>query len=225
MTAWTQTLSDLTRWLGIVVAIVGAVLANPDATEHAVREFRDRWVARWRRFRGSLAGYLKFLRRNATIDSTPSGASAAGGTTQVSTQVSIAWNVEAATKKDLAFLIEVTELLSKSVSKLWQRMDMVTILFKDQLNEAVESLREATDQVDKALDAFRSDVVRSDASALPIIVIGVALSGLSPDVTRLPWGLGVAIPVIGFYLAGRRSWRIVRERRDRRRSRAEVATA
>lgn len=72
----------------------------------------------------------------------------------------------------------------------------------------------------EALNAFRNDVVRSDASALPIIVIGVVLTGLSPDVARLHWGLGVAIPVIGFYWAGHRSWRIYREWRSRRRGAA-----
>lgn len=140
----TQILSDVTRWLGVAVAIVGAMLANPDATEHAVREFGDRWVVGWQRFRGSLTKHLKFLRRDATFESAPDGASTSGGTTPVTKRVWTSWAVAAATKKDLDFLAETIERLSEPVTSLWHGLDVVTVLFKDELNEAVRSLRAGT---------------------------------------------------------------------------------
>lgn len=222
MTADAAGLSDFTRWLGVAIAFVGALLANPEATEHAALQARDWVVTRWGRARAWLARYLPRLRRHYQIDVNSGVVIASAPMARVTAEGHTSWAVAASTEDKLEFLLGQVHSLSKSLGEVRHELGETEGRLKAQMIEAVESLRGETEDVRQALNAFRKDVVRGDASALPIIVIGVILSGVAEDARRAQlwvwWLLLIGLTA----LAVRFAWAVVCEWRRRR---AEVPSA
>lgn len=76
----------------------------------------------------------------------------------------------------------------------------------------MESLRNEAREIREALHAFQQESVQSNASALPVIVVGVVLGGLADDAPEFQvWAWLLFLVVLCGY-AVRRSWVIWRNR-------------
>lgn len=208
-------LEDLARWLGVVIAVVGALLANPDATAHGWATFVSHVRRGMRRSRGLLARFIPSLRRDATIHAAAGTASALSAVGSVSARVLRGWGPDATLDQRIDVLDARTLSLDKEVGDLAVQLNQVEGRLKAELADTMRVLRGEADEMRKSVEKFRRELVRSDATALPIIVVGVALSGLSPDAARVPMWLGLTALIAAVALTGWFAVRIIQSARVR----------
>lgn len=203
-----QGLIDLTRWLGLGIAVLGAILANPEATAHAWGKFHERV----NRVRGFLARFLPFLRRHGKVLATNAQGWATGAFNVTSSARGIVgWGPDASVEHKLDLLDQRTLALHREVGQLQADLTQMEARLKGQLAEAVESLRGEASEMRAAVDAFRKETVRTDASALPLIVLGVVISGIAPDAARVQVWFWVLVLLLATFWACRRASEIVHE--------------
>lgn len=188
-------LEGITRWLGLAIAVVGALLANPDATAHRWGQFRSTLRARRHQVRGLLARALPFLRRSATVRVPMAAGSLAGVLPMIATvtgRALVVWRPDESTDRKIEILDERTKALDRELGELQSELRSVERRTESRLNEAVDLLRREVSEVRGAVDALRGDSLRTDASALPLIVLGVLVSGIAPESEHVPtwlWAL------------------------------------
>lgn len=214
MTGSAAALEDPARWVGVLLAVAGALLANPDATAHGWGTLQL-WLRRKRDMtRGWLARYIPWLRRshNIRVSSGMAVSSAAAGSL---TARGLKPLPDSGTLDDkIQILDERTERLhtGKEVGELKRSLGKAEEHLRRDLNAAVADLRQEANAIQKNVDTtLRSAIIHSEASALPIIVAGLVLTGLAPDAGSIPmWtGLLVLISVVGF--AGARGYVVLRD--------------
>ena len=216
MTADAAALSDFTRWLGVFFAFVGALLASPDATEHAARQAQG-WVVRGLdRARARMARYFPFLRRPFRIEVNSGVLIASAPAATGSGYGRTSWSGSASTDDKLEYLLGQVHSLGESVAEVRREIGETEGRVRAEMIEAVSSLRGETEDIRTALTAFRREVVHGDASALPIIVIGVVLSGVAEDAHRVQLWVWWLLLISSTVLASRLAWVIVREWHRRR---------
>lgn len=201
-------LEDPARWAGVIIAILGAAVANPDATAHGISTLRGHVLDRARRVRAQLARYLPFLRRDvvihvddAILNLTGGGVAAfTGGLGPLARDATVEEKLEELDKRTIRLHDEVGELrvrLGKSMDELRQ-----------EIASTASELRREIAQTRGDIKDLQRAAIHSDARALPIIVLGVVLSGLSPDADSVTmwFGLLVLVGVVAASVVG--SWRI-----------------
>lgn len=200
-------LEDPARWAGVVIALLGAAAANPDATAHTISRVWGYVLDRGRRFRGWLARFMPFLRRDGVMHAGSAhvnlsdgvGVLHARGITPMVSSSTVEEKIEVLDKRTLRLHDEVGELqvrLGKSEGKLRQ-----------EIASTASELRHEIAQTRTAIEELNQQSIRSDASALPIIVLGVVISGMSPDARSVPMWLGL---LVLFVLGAISVWRGVR---------------
>ena len=105
-----------------------------------------------------------------------------------------------------------TRSLDKELGELGQTVSQMDTRMRAELADAVRVLRGEASNIRKSVEELRLDIVHSDASALPIIVVGFALTGLAPDAASVPMWLGLLALVAAVGLTGWFSLRIFRPR-------------
>lgn len=189
------------RWLGMVIALLGAAVANPDATAHGVS-------TGWRRVQAGLARVLPCFRRPGVMH-TASG------------NVSVTSNVSAMLARGIAPLVEgatvdeKVEQLDSRTRRLHEELGELQAQLKEsdrelrsEIASAASELRQAIGQTRASVDTLDRETMHADASALPIIVVGVVLSGLSSDADSASMWFGLLVLVVVAVWSFRKSWRI-----------------
>jgi hypothetical protein len=202
MTGSAASLEDPTRWLGVAIAVAGALLANPDATSHGWTSFSARVLEAGRRTRGVLARFIPGLRRDPTVQAIAARVNAVAPTATASSRGIVGWGPGASIDQRIELLDERTRALDKEVAELDQAIRETEKRLRAERVRVVEELRRETEAVRKDVEALRLEILQSDASALPIIVAGVALSGLAPDAPNVPLWLGCLVLVAAVAVAG-----------------------
>ena len=180
-------LEDWTRWLGIALAVWGALLANPAATDHALRATRREVVAGLRRM---LPKRGKRAHRVGTDRSTTWAVEAAH---VERTYDADEW-ADADADGKLGILAARTATLNQEVADLYTLVSTARQDLGDQISEAVKRLSAEVTRLRDHVDGLQDESVRFDASALPLIVVGVVLADLSSDAARVQvwaWVLGL----------------------------------
>jgi hypothetical protein len=204
-------LEDPARWVGVLLAVAGALLANPDATAHGWATFQV-WLRRKReKARGWLARYIPWLRRsgNIQVNSGMAVSSEVAGSLTARGFKPLADSADLDEKVQI--LDERTERLHKEVGELQRSLRKTEKHPRRDLNAAVADLRDEAHTIQQNVDTLRLAIIHSEASALPIIVAGLVLTGLAPDAASVPmWtGLLVLLSVVGF--AGVRGYVVLRD--------------
>jgi hypothetical protein len=104
-------LSDLNRYVGVVLAVVGSIVVAPSGAVLLWRSVTDWLRQRKNQLRGQLARFLLFLRRDVTINAgtATGGASAVGSAT--ATVSARAWHPNAPVDERIEALRQhITEL-------------------------------------------------------------------------------------------------------------------
>ncbi|WP_156996728.1 hypothetical protein [Knoellia aerolata] len=187
MTGSAAALEDWTRWLGVALAVVGALLANPAATDHALRATG----------REVVAGLRRMLPKRGQR------------TRRVGTDRATTWAIEAAhvertydadewadadAEGRLGILAARTASLNQEVADLYTLVSATRQDLSDQISEAVKRLSAEVTGLRDHVDGLQDASVRFDASALPLIVVGVVLADLSSDAEKVQmwaWILGL----------------------------------
>lgn len=201
-------LEDPARWAGVLIAFLGALVANPDATAHRFRMLRRQIQNGWSHVQGRLARWFPRLRRDAVMHTGSAhlnlgggGVSAfARGFTPLVKDATAAEKIEALDKRTLRLHDEIGELqaqLRKSRSEL-----------RGEIASTASDLRREIAQTREAIEELDRQTIHSDASALPVIVLGVVLSGLSADADAVPmWG-GLLVLTVFTVISVALSWQI-----------------
>lgn len=213
MTENAATLEGPARWIGLGIAIIGALLANPEASLQAAQASL-RWLRKvGTRGRSILARVIPALRRDGTVEAAratlnvrmPTWTGSARGFTPLSKGATI--------DDQITFLDERTRRLHEEVGELQRDLKSAERRLRQQLDEFANGTVQETEAVRQSIENLRTDIVRSDASALPIIVAGLALSGFAPDIASFQVWSGVLIIAVFVAVAVRSGWYIVQSRR------------
>jgi len=200
-------LEDLTRWLGIGIAVVGALVANPEATRHAWDNF---WgtvgrAAVWAR--SVLARIIPWLKAKPSRTHVVTGGLAATGHGLTGhARGMVGWGEDATVDDKVAMLDQRTRAMDKELGELQQALTRTSERLRAELAEKVGELRRETEELRAEVRSLESNSVKLDASALPIIVLGVLVAGIAPDAVRVQlwaWSLLLLLAVV---ITG---WRVV----------------
>ena len=212
MTESAALLADFTRWLGIGIAVLGAFLANPAATDHGGRASARYARAAGRRSRDALARAFPSLRHDN--NTYPAGADRAevalAGEVALVSRGLIGWGAESTADERFAILDARTKAHEQEIADLFTLVNKTKQVLTDDLAAAMHNLNATAANLRAHVDAQQQESVRTDASALPLIVVGVVLADLSSDAAKVQlWAwvllLGVMVP-----LAGWSAWRVLR---------------
>ena len=212
MTGSAAALEDPTRWLGVVITLLGALVINPKATEHYLRGIADRAVAATTQARGFLARFIPALRRDAQVHAVTAAMSTSWGNFTGTARGIVGWSDTATVDEKLALLDERSRRLHDEIGDLQADLRKTEKRLCQEQAKVVAALRDEDRQIREALEAFQQESVQSNASALPVIVAGAVLGGLADDASEFQvWAWLLFLVVVCGY-AVRRSWVIWRDR-------------
>jgi hypothetical protein len=197
-------LSEVNRWVGVTIALVGSVVVAPDGT-------RLLWSSSWARLRHQgfraqvwLARKLPFLapyvlRNLRFASSIVMGAGGEGINFPRSVAVAderpwpTAASVGARIEALRQYVAEIEERLDDAVRWLGDEARVRTVAIR----ELDRKLADATADLRRLAETRDRQAAVVDARGLPVIGLGIVLSGVPEALAALPWHLGWAMPVLG----------------------------
>lgn len=190
---------DITRWIGVAITIVGALIVSPDATaDHAGRWAR--WTVRaWRRLEGAVR---RIMRRPRTVHLTLGGSIVAsgGGTATMSvTGTACGEAPDRSVEGRLDRLEKRADVTDARLADASAQANADRAALQQGLGQVREEYRTGTAKLHARLDHSEAQALEVDAAALPVVALGVIVSGLSPDAHRLPvvlWAVALAMAVV-----------------------------
>ncbi|MGL5823408.1 MAG: hypothetical protein ACRCYU_00865 [Nocardioides sp.] len=201
MTSSAACLEDPARWIGVFIAIVGALVANPDATAHGWALFRGQVGQIGRQTRAKLANFIPALRLKANVRSITAAGSLELSGSVASARGITGWAPDASVEEKIDVLDQRTRVLGGDIDELRVKLNQTQDSLRDEFRRAVSETRMELEAVSQDVKDLHQQIVRSDASALPIIVVGIVLSGLAPEVGRAPLWLGALAIAIAVAIA------------------------
>lgn len=190
-------LSDVNRWVGVVIALVGSVVVAPGGTGLLRRSATDWMRRRKHQLRGLLTRFLPFLRRDVTIHAAGATGvtSASGGATAIVS--GRAWQPGASVDERI-------EALRQHITEVEGRLNEVTRTLREETEsreravaELKRTLEEETVELRRLLEKRERESARIDARGLPVVGFGILLSGVPDKLASIPFGLGWIFPVLG----------------------------
>lgn len=203
-----EALENPARWAGILIAILGALVVNPEATAHGISTVQSYVLDRARRVRARLARYLPFLRRDVSIHVDDAVLNLSGGGVSAFRGGLGPLARDATIEEKIQALDERTIRLHDEVEALRVRLDKSEGELRDEIAASASELRREIAQTQGDLKDLQRSAVQSDAKALPIIVLGVVLSGLSQDADSLPMWFALLVLLGAVAASVVMSWRI-----------------
>jgi hypothetical protein len=198
-------LADVLRVEGVVVALVASFLAAPYATRHLWERVKQR-LGEARQLVGSLAKRLwRWLTGGArTVQVHPANMAFEGEAVMpVTASLTTSWTVNA--DDELTLRVERLERrmgeVNERVTMLDEKVQAEATERRKAIDALIERFSEDVQSVRDKLAAREQDALRVDATALPVIGLGIVLSGI-PDFLAASTGLGVAafITALAFML-------------------------
>ena len=197
-------LSDLNRYVGVALAVVGSVVVAPSGTVLLWHSTTDLLRQRKHQLRDQLARFLPFLRRDGTVHaaSATGGASAFGIIT--ATVSGRAWQPDAPVNERIEALrqhiIEIEGWLNEVTRKLTEE----TASREQVVAELRQTLEEKTAELRRLIEDKERESAQIDARALPAVGFGILLNGIPEELASIPFGLGWIFPILGagFAVAG-----------------------
>ena len=207
-----ELLADVNRWVGVLAAMVGAVIAAPSGARELVT---STW--RWLQRRGNqvhhhLARLLPFLRRDGTAQGTSAVGSAIATSWAVLTAEGWAWPASAPTDERI-------EALRKHILEVEGRLNDVRRQLRDETRAREQSVAELERKIRIEIEQLQQSIIsrdrqsaRIDARGLPVIAAGIFLSGVPDQLAHFLYPLGwlwVFIVVTVCMVVSISAWRAV----------------
>lgn len=184
-------LEDLVRWAGIVIAVIGAGAASRDAVIHIDSRTRAQLGRAWEKLVGWLARFFPSLRPAVTIRLSAESALHVSITGEA--RVLQGWSADATLDQKVEMLDARTRRLDDEIGKLRQALGASEERLRQQTSEGLQGLQDALVRFRGDLESTRTQMVRTDAKALPIVVVGVFLCSV-PGVSR--WSIWAVIAML-----------------------------
>jgi hypothetical protein len=186
-----ELLADVNRWVGVIVAVVGTVVAAPSGTRELLT---STW--QWLERRGSavssgLGRLLPFLRGDAAMNpkqSVTGTASTSWGFT--SSASAWAWPSQASTDERIEALRKHLTEVEGRLSEVRKQLRDESAARKQAVEELEQRIRADIREIKESIDRREKHAARIDARGLPLIAAGVVLSGVPDDLARFLYPLG-----------------------------------
>lgn len=202
----------ITRWVGVGITLVGAFVVSPAATFVVLGRWRQRTVTAARR---SESAYRRIVRRPKKVELTLQGSIAASGGGSATVTVTTTGSGEAVDESLEGRLRRLERRAAAAEARLAEadtRAARERAEVRAELGRLRDEQRAAAAGLHARLTHSAAQAIEVDAAALPVVALGVLVSGLSPDADRLPlvlWGALLAAAVV-------LTMRAVRDARRRR---------
>ncbi len=201
----------ITRWVGVTITLVGAFIVSPAATVALLGRWQRRTVKAMRRVEDVVR---RIVRRPRTIHLAVHDSVAVLGTASATLTAHGMASGEAPDQSVEGRLDRLEQRAAAAEARLAEVTHQAAAdrtAIREELGKVAEEQRAGTAEVHTRLDHAERQAVEVDAAALPVVALGVIVSGLSPDAHRLPlvlWALllvaAVTLTVRGVLGARRR---------------------
>lgn len=183
----------ITRWLGVAITLVGAFIVSPAATVALIGRWQRRTVRALRRAEDAAR---RIVRRRRTIRITVQDTAhlSGGGTATVFATGSASGQAHDYSVEGRLHRLEQRATAAEArLAQVSSQADADRAALREELGKVAEEHRAGTAEVHARLDHTEAQAVELDAAALPVVALGVFVSGLAPDAHRLPVVLWVLI--------------------------------
>lgn len=197
------------RVVGVLISVVGAFLVAPEATKLMLRRSRA-GLARAGRHVGE---YLGLIHPAATGPAIHVASVVQGSGAGTGTVTGTGTGGPPPTTEERVRLLEtrvgaIDELLARTRHEAARDRDQQ----RHALVEARQAMQERLDALNGRLDNAEAAAVETDARALPVVGVGIFLSGLSPDLARVPV-VGIPVMLLAVAVTG---WAYLNASQERR---------
>ncbi|MEV4474656.1 hypothetical protein [Nonomuraea sp. NPDC049504] len=181
-------LAAVNRWVGVIVALVGAIVAAPDGTRMIYRTTRG-WAVK---------SFNKLTRRSQVIQVSGIGESAIASDDLTVTKTGWSWKEDAPVEEQIgsirAYISDIEGRLNGMINALsterQARQAAITGL--------AQELERTADQLTTLIDQKDQRAARVDARGLPLIGCGIFLNGVPEELAGIPLHLGWLLPFLAF---------------------------
>lgn len=175
-------LEAVIRWVGVVVGMAGAVLSSPDGTK---RLFKNLWTWFWRLFRRKGEAHHGSLRLF--------GEGSLSITDDVASELDWTDDTPLGRRTEIlrSRIVGLNMLLVAAEARLGERLNQ----HDGKLAELQAAIESAEATLHRRIDTNEEKAARIDAAGLPVIGLGIALSGISKELAAF-WPLGVPIALV-----------------------------
>lgn len=193
-------LADVNRWVGVFIAVVGAVVVEPNGTRLLLQSSWA-WLRRLvRRAHHALARVLPFLRKGASVKAAATGVGE-GILTVEGMAVGRTASETGTPQEQLDSLRQLVVALETVVNGLAADLQ-VEVANRRQALDALEArLTADTHQVRQELDERERQDARINARGLPVIAAGIFLSGVPDQLAGWLYPFGWLWPIVALWLA------------------------
>lgn len=122
----------------------------------------------------------------------------------------VGWRVDATADEKIEILSERTTALDKDVGDLFALVSRTKTDLSTRIAGEVDRLAREAAKISAHVDALQQEAVRSDATALPLIVVGVVLADVSSDADEFQVWFWVLVMLVAMALAGWSALRLIR---------------
>jgi hypothetical protein len=173
--------SDFIRWVGVAVAVVGAILATPDGVASVWR-----WVTQRHGEVMALARRLLRRPRDVNVQLGPIlGTIGFGGRGYVDKWQP--WLPHANVDQRIDILHKQVDILVERVDELRKQIDRAGDDLQKNIKEAETRVAKQVRELASAVRGERSQASRVDARGLGPIALGIVLTGLPDELATVAW--------------------------------------
>jgi hypothetical protein len=183
------TLSEVIRWIGVVVAVAGVALATPDGIASA-----------WRSLRNGLRKMNTLARRLVGRPVQPGGAGHVslkkmGVAGQGYVDTWMPWSEKARAAEKIEILHQQADELLRRLDGLRTRHDGDVIFLRSEIREAESRSTGQIRQIASEMRGERSQASHVDARGLGPVALGIVLTGIPDELAKIP-AIGVTAVAI-----------------------------
>ncbi len=190
-------LSDLCRWVGVAIAVVGSVVVAPAGAGLLWRTASDWMRERLDVARAWLSRFLPFLRRHHQVVITDGIATGSGVGTPKVTAYGAGFSGSGTLEARIDLLQQQLGVVQGRLSELDRSLQQEVADRQQALACLEELLRSGVTQLRLRLEKQQQQAAVVDARGLPVLGLGIVLSGIPNEISDIPFGLGWAFPVFG----------------------------
>lgn len=206
-------LSDVCRWVGVTIAVVGSIVVAPAGAGLLWRGASDA-LHRWLEvIRGWLSRFLPFLRRHhQTVD--PDGIATGSGVGTLSVTGSAAgFSGSGSLEARIDELQQQMRVTQERLNAVEQQLHLEVAQRQQALAMVEKSLRSGVRELHSRLERQELRAAVVDARGLPVLAFGIVLSGIPGEIAKIPLGLGWMFPIVGVGAAAAAVAHTVHERK------------
>lgn len=180
------TLADGIRWSGIIVACAGALVAAPGGVARIRDGIMDTAWKLWRRLLGQLARVLPWLGKDANVPPATARGSVRIPTPRISGRGWV-WNENDPDAQKIDALRRQILELWEELSRAQQQARAGTEALRTELMRDLAALRADHHAVIQQHEQEKRQDAQIDARGLPLVALGIVLTGVPDGLAARPW--------------------------------------